>query len=174
MHEPAAAMGDDEAELLALLSELRAQAGDREGRTAALRARLRAEAPERIAAYDAALETLLERADVWPLHGAYLLAHGARDAASFRAFRAWVVSLGGAVFEAALSDPDVLADALAQETPAAPELLGAFREAYRGRTGQALAEPTLDLFAEPRGEPILDSELPVRFPRLAAATRAAR
>lgn len=166
-----ATIGPDEAALLELMDALRAQAEHPEGRLAALRARLRSQALERVAAHAMAFEALLARADTWPLHGVFLLTGGVRGPEAFRSFRAWLVSLGGTHFTDALADPDALADALVREEPAAPELLRAFRDAYAHRAGHALPPPTLELFAAPRGEPIPDSELPVRFPRVAAAQR---
>ncbi|MEM1416341.1 MAG: DUF4240 domain-containing protein [Myxococcota bacterium] len=165
------AEADVERALFALLTEARAHAENAAGRVAWLRAHLRRESPERIEAYADAFESLLERADRWPLFAVSLMVFDSRDPEVFRAFRAWVVSLGPEVYAAALEDPDALAEALAREAPQDPALLPVFRESFLEVTGRALPEPTLDLFGGPQGEPLLDSELPVRFPRVAAALR---
>ena len=71
-------------------------------------------------------------------------------------------------FEAALEDPDSLAPHVRKDIDGTPMAYVA-RDAYEKVTGSELPTPTLDLFAEPIGEPVLQSDLSTRFPRVAKA-----
>ncbi|MEM9072075.1 MAG: DUF4240 domain-containing protein [Myxococcota bacterium] len=103
----------------------------------------------------------------WELWGVASLVHGHEDQESFVAFRAWVVSRGREVFAAAVEDADSLAPHVTPKVDGSP-LTYVARDAYEAATGNELPTATLDLFAEPAGEPIPPSDLTTRFPKVAA------
>ena len=123
---------------------------------------------DRIRDFDQHFWVQMQRAFHWDLWGVASLVHGQGGTDVFLAFRAWLVTLGQEGFDAALKDPDSLA---AQVWPAATGLPLCYvgRNAWQQNFQSQLPTPTLDLFVEPRGEPIKESDLAVRFPKVAAA-----
>jgi Protein of unknown function (DUF4240) len=80
-----------------------------------LEALLHEQSPEAVLAFDGWLYKSLYaayRADVWG--AAYIMNGGCSDD-GFEYFRGWLVTQGKAVFDAALADPDSLADAIDEE-----------------------------------------------------------
>jgi len=114
--------------------------------------------------------TQMQRAFRWDLWGVASLVHGEGGHDVFLGFRAWLISLGKERFEAALADPDTLADEVWPGATGLP-LCYVGRKTWEGLFHSELPTPTLDLFVEPRGEPIKESDLAVRFPKVAAAMR---
>ncbi len=106
------------------------------------------------------------RWDLWGVSGLVSGGHG--DQESFMAFRSWLISLGEQVFDKALEDPDSLAPFLVSG-PSGEPLCYVARDAYEAVEGSELPTPTLDLFAEPHGQPIPASDLTTQFPKIAAA-----
>ena len=112
----------------------------------------------------------MQRAFRWDLWGVASLVHGEGGHDVFLGFRAWLISLGKDGFEQALKDPDTLAEEVWPGATGLP-LCYVGRNTWEGLYQSQLPTPTLDLFVEPRGEPIKESDLSVRFPRVAAAMR---
>ncbi len=85
----------------------------------------------------------------------------------FRHFRDWLISEGEAVYEAALADPQSLAD-VAQDEDFELESFGVVAaEAYEQMTDAPLPRGRSMEPAEPSGRPWAESDLPSLFPRLA-------
>ena len=110
------------------------------------------------------------RAYRWDLWGVSSMVHGHEDQTGFVGFRAWLVSCGREAYAAALEDPDSLAPIIEPKVDGTA-LTYVARDAYEASTGSELPTATLDLFAEPAGKPIQPSDLPTRFPKIAAALR---
>jgi len=110
----------------------------------------------------------MQRAFRWDLWGVASLVHGDSGHDVFLGFRAWLVSLGKERFEQALKDPDTLGDEVWPGATGLP-LCYVGRNSWESLYESQLPTPTLDLFVEPRGEPIKESDLAVRFPKVAAA-----
>ena len=104
----------------------------------------------------------------WELWGVNTMANGHGGQEAFIGFRAWIVSRGRAAFDNALIDADSLAP-LIRKNLQAMELTYITRDAYEETTGTELPTPTLDLLIDPIGEPIKESDLTTRFPKVAAA-----
>lgn len=139
--------------------------------------RLLAEAqPETIEGFDVALGGLIAesyRTDLWA--AAYLINGGASDDA-FDYFRGWLVAQGRDVYEAALAEPDTLADhPVVQAAMADGEelecegMLEVAWEAYDAATGEELPDTGRPVL--PQLEPMWDfddeAEMRARLPRLA-------
>ena len=112
----------------------------------------------------------------WDLWGVSELVNDHQGEQGFVAFRTWLIGLGRQAFEAVLADPDSAAELLPRDVQGEPcgdvdgELvMMAPRKAYEAAYQAELPTPTLDLFREPRGEPLRDSELTTTFPRVAKA-----
>ena len=93
----------------------------------------------------------------------------------FRDFRAYLISLGGEPYEAALRDPDSLApvvqDAETGDWENADSVAG---DAYESAAGEDIPADDSDLSGDPRGEPWDDEDqdaLVQRYPALAARFR---
>jgi hypothetical protein len=78
-------------------------------------------------AFEVAFRTYLNNAYSWDLWGAAYIIHGGASDDGFEYFRRWLVAQGRAVYEAALANPDSLADA---KVTAGPEGLWEFEEIY--------------------------------------------
>jgi hypothetical protein len=108
---------------------------------------------------------------------AYLINGGASDD-GFYYFRCWLVGMGKAVYEAALKDPDSLADVVDPECDDyEAEIYGAARQAWLGlgldsddldRAYQALGKRKPEKLAGRRWDFDDDAQVRKRFPRLAA------
>ena len=151
---------------------------DPDARLDALRVALRELSLEDIIAFEAAFRAFLNKAYTWDLWGAGYVIHGGCSDDGFEYFRRWLVSRGRAAYEAALADPDSLAD-LALE-PMGPEEYWEFEEFYyiateifaeKGGEGDVgdHSEPEAGLGGpEPSGEPFDEDEehLAKRYPKL--------
>ena len=158
----------DDDRFWALIEAARDAAGDDvEDRVAGLEQALMGLEPRELIGFQRKYDEHLARACRWELWGAaYVIKGGCSDDA-FRHFRDWLVSEGEAVYEAALSDPESLADVDAG-SPFELESFGyvaaevyeqlADEEMPRGRS----AEP-----AEPAGKAWEEDDLTGLFPRLA-------
>jgi hypothetical protein len=72
-------------------------------------------APPKILAFHRRLLTYYAKSYTWPLWGAAWLIHGGAPDDTFDAFRSWLIGQGRAVFTAAMTDPDSLADVATPE-----------------------------------------------------------
>lgn len=138
-----------------------------EGQAEILRTQLGQLALEEIAAFDHWFWQQMQLLYSWELWGVATLAGNDGEEAFLR-FRGWVVSLGKEAALAAAADADSLADHIFAGA-AAPDFCHAGRDAYEAQAGSELPTATLNLFAQPRGTPVQNSELTTRFPNVSAA-----
>ena len=115
------------------------------------------------------------RAYTWDLWGAaYVIEDGCSDDC-FRDFRAYLISLGPGPYEAALRDPDSLADVVEDAEEGDWENADDVApDAYEAATGRDFPEDGSDLSGDPSGEPWDDEDqdaLVQRYPRLAGRFR---
>jgi hypothetical protein len=83
---------------------------DPDGYVNALRASLRELTLEKIISFEVAFRRYLNKAYTWDLWGAAYVIHGGCSDDGFEYFRRWLVSRGRDVYEAALANPDSLAN----------------------------------------------------------------
>ncbi|MBX3249518.1 MAG: DUF4240 domain-containing protein [Myxococcales bacterium] len=160
----------DEAELWALIDAARSHAPGVDGCAAWLVGALTQRGGREAQRFGQAFDHAMGRAYRWDLWGVATLVHdGHEDEERFADFRAWLISLGRDAFEAILADPDAVAPHLDGTVPNGRALSRVARVAFAQATGTELPLATMDLFANPRGEPIPASQLTTRFPRVAAA-----
>lgn len=166
----------DQGDFGRLVADTRDDAGDDTGRqTQLLEERLRELPPGEIVAFHEQRHKLDERAYTWDVWGAaYVIEDGCSDDC-FRDFRAYLISLGPQVYEAAMRDPDSIADVV--EDAEAGDWENAddpSPDAYQGVTGDDFPGDDTDLDGDPRGQPWDDDDtesLIQRYPRLAARFR---
>lgn len=147
--------------------------GDQDKFISALTKKLKAFSPEEIVAFDGQFRAQMDRLYTWELWGAaYLILGGCSDD-GFEYFRAWVISQGKAVAEAAATAPDSLAKLDIDE----PELcefemfLYVTAEVYEEVAEEELPPRTTPMPSEPAGESFdFDDteEMTARYPKLAA------
>ena len=157
----------DDDRFWAFIGAARDAAGDDvEDRVSGLEQVLLNHHPDEVAEFRHKYDEMLARAYRWKLWGAANLINGGCSDDGFRYFRDWLISEGEAVFEAALADPDSLAD-VAQDEDFSLESFGyVAAEVYEQMTDQPLpASPTLDS-AEPAGHAWKEEDLPALLPRL--------
>jgi len=129
----------------------------------------------RIVEFSEIRHQLDQQAYTWDLWGAaYVIEDGCSDDC-FRDFRAYLISLGREVYEAALRDPDSLApivqDAEQGDWENADNVAP---DAYESATGEDFPGDDSDLSGEPAGQPWDDEDqeaLVQRYPALAARFR---
>jgi Protein of unknown function (DUF4240) len=172
----AAPQAMDEAAFWQLTADTRqAAGGDTERQSELLEERLRRLPGEQIAEFQRIRHRLDEQAYSWELWGAaYVIEDGCSDDC-FRDFRAYLISLGRAPYEAALRDPDSLApvveDAETGDWENADSVAG---DAYESAVGEDIPADDSDLSGDPLGEPWDDEDqdaLAQRYPRLAERFR---
>ncbi len=119
--------------------------------------------------FERELEGLLAKSYTWELWGAAYLINGGCSDDGFDYFRAWLIAQGRTVFEAALANPDSLADLDAADVEL-EDFLYVASEAYEDRTGdeirdEAYLQPPL---AELRQTFDFenDDEMKTRYPKL--------
>ena len=144
-----------------------------------LRSLLLGLSPAEISSFELAFRRETERAYTWDLWGAAYIVNGGASDDGFFYFRCWLVSKGQSVFEAALRDPDVLAEMSLGAGPDGVWELEAISylasDAWGEKTGEdpwvedsefAVGEPTS--VEGPGGEPFEDDETHFarRYPKL--------
>jgi hypothetical protein len=143
----------------------------------ALRIALRELTVEEVIAFEVAFRSYLNNAYSWDLWGAAYVIHGGCSDEGFEYFRRWLVSRGRAIYEAALADPDSLAQLDARSGPGSAwefeEIYSIAREVFKEKGGEGdirdHAEPEAGLgVSEPSGEPFAEDEghLARRYPQL--------
>lgn len=160
----------DEDDFWTLIDQARADSADPEGQARWLIQRLSDRRGGDIQRFNEHFQQAMIRAYRWDLWGVSSMVHGHEDQTGFVGFRAWLVSCGRESFDAALTDPDSLAPLIEPKVDGTP-LTYVARDAYEASMGSELPTATLDLFAEPAGDPIQPSDLSTRFPKIAAALK---
>ena len=157
----------DDDRFWALISAARDAAGDDVAdRVSGLEQVLLTHAPDEVAAFRQKYDEMLARSYRWDLWGAAYVMNGGCSDDGFRYFRDWLISEGEAVFEAALADPDSLAD-VAQDEDFELESFGyVAAEVYEQLTDQPLPASRTSEPAEPVGHEWQEDDLPALLPRL--------
>ena len=131
---------------------------------------------EAITGWDLCFWKLMASAYRWDLWGVSELVNEHEAEPGFVAFRSWLIGRGREAYEAALADPDAMAEWLPRGARGevigrvdGESIMNAPRRAYVAAFEQELPTATLDLFRAPRGEPVRDSELTTTYPKVAAA-----
>jgi hypothetical protein len=127
--------------------------------------------PEEILAWDRIFDRLAVEAYTVDLWGAAYTINGGASDDGFYYFRCWLIGMGQKVYEAALANPDSLADVVAPEVVAEAEIYGVAAEAWMAVTGLSEMDLLQREENKPRGEEWDfddEDEIRRRFPRLAA------
>lgn len=144
-----------------------------------LTAELRKLSPAEIVAFDCLFDDKTDKAYTYDLWGAAYLINGGASDDGFYYFRCWLVAMGKVVYDAALFNPDNLAEVVLPDEVYEAEIYGAARAACRARG--ISDEAYDDLQAQARGDRVRsniptgqrwnfdkDAEVRRRFPLLAA------
>lgn len=139
---------------------------------AALHARLGALSADELVAFEQVHGALFEQSYRWDLWGAAYVIEGGCGDDTFDYFRAYLISLGRQVFEAALADPDSLAAVGIADGEDWEDWMSPTMMVIHARTGTyayaAPADPNHAPVGTPTGEEWEEDDLPERFPRLSA------
>ncbi len=122
--------------------------------------------PDEVLEFQHKYDELLARAFRWDLWGAAFLMNGGCSDDGFRYFRDWLVSAGEAVYEAALADPDSLADVDQDEEFELESFGYVAAEVYEQMTDTEMPRGRSVEPATPAGKEWHEDELPQLFPRL--------
>lgn len=159
----------DLAQFWKLVDAVRSTAGDdMDARCEILCNELEQLSKAQLQAFQQRYEQMLINAKRWDLlAAAYIINDGCSDN-SFRHFLDWLISEGSTTYQAALANPDILADLPAIAFPKMDEFgdcaLQVFEDKYDGDLGRDFM---FDMEA-PVGEEWSDEDLPRLLPRLAA------
>jgi hypothetical protein len=148
--------------------------GDPFQQTELLRAALEKLPPEEIVAFDKILGQLKAesyRNDLWA--AAYIIQGGCSND-GFEYFRCWLIAQGKKVYEAALRDPETLADAIDLDEDEREEVIdtvgndmvGIAWQAYSAKTGQEM--PSRSVKLRLKGRKWKEEEVDALYPTLAA------
>jgi hypothetical protein len=132
--------------------------------------------PDEIVEWNRIFDRLAARAYTVDLWGAAYLINGGASDDGFYYFRCWLICMGRDAYEAAVADPDRLADVVDPEIDAEAETYAAAHQAWMAVNGRPDTDPypARDERAELRGEDRDfddDEEVRRRLPRLAALYR---
>jgi hypothetical protein len=138
-----------------------------------LQAELERLEPDEIIEWNHIFDQLAAQAYTVDLWGAAYLINGGASDDGFYYFRCWLIGMGREVYEAAVANPDSLADAVVQGIDAAAEIYAAAHQAWMAVTGWPDTDPypARNERAELRREDWNfddDAEVRRRLPRLAA------
>ena len=124
-----------------------------EGAEHALEGRLEHLSPEDLVAFDRHFTELFFRAYDWQLwNAAYIIKGGCSDD-SFMDFRYGLISRGRAVFEAALDNPDTLADVVKQGEDLRNQAFASVAaDVYEKKTGTEMPDNDIRHPSDPTGE----------------------
>jgi hypothetical protein len=158
----------DDEEFWALVEAARDASNDNvDDRPGALEQLLMSRAPDEVQDFQDCYDEVLRRANRWNLWGAAYLMNGGCSDDTFRYFRDWLISEGRHVFEAALADPDTLADLPRMDGFELEDYGYVASDVYQQITGNDLEPAIFDESPDPEGEEWGEDELPTMFPRLA-------
>ena len=157
----------DDERFWAFIGAARDAAGDDvEDRVGGLEQVLLNHHPDEVREFQHKYDELLARAYRWDLWGAAYLMNGGCSDDGFRYFRDWLISEGEAAYEAALADPDSLAD-VGQDEEFALEAFGyVAAEVYEQMTDGEMPRGRSLEPASPEGKQWREDDLPALFPRL--------
>ncbi len=157
----------DDERFWAFIGAARDAAGDDvEDRVSGLEQVLLNHHPDEVAEFRQKYDEMLARSYRWDLWGAASVMCGGCSDDGFRYFRDWLISEGETAFEAALADPDSLADVQQDEDFQLESFGYVAAEVYEQMTDQPLpASRTLEP-AEPVGHAWEEADLPALLPRL--------
>jgi hypothetical protein len=129
--------------------------------------------PAEIVEWNRIFDRLAARAYAVDLWGAAYLINGGASDDGFYYFRCWLIGMGRDVYEAAVANPDSLADVVDPAVDAEAEIYAAAHQAWMAVTGRPDTDPypARHEHAELRGEDWNfndDEEIRRRLPRLAA------
>jgi hypothetical protein len=155
----------------------RAAESGHEAQVQALRMALRELTLEETISFEAAFRRYLNKAYTWDLWGAAHVIHGGCSDDGFEYFRRWLVSRGRDVYDAALTNPDSLANWTCSQGHRNvwefEEIYYVAREVFKEKGGEGdvrdHSEPEAGLGGpEPSGEPFAEDEehLARRYPKL--------
>jgi hypothetical protein len=147
--------------------------GERDAQVAALRQELEALTPDEIVDFQRCFDECMSESYHWGLWGAaYVIGQGCSDD-GFQDFRAWLISKGEAVYNAALKDPETLASSIVDSDDDCQfeEFQYVASQVWERKTRKDLSRfPTLDSeYPEsPRGQEWSEEgdDLERRFPKL--------
>ncbi len=117
--------------------------------------------------YAKVMDRLMARAYTWDLWAAAYIINGGCSDDGFEYFRAWLISQGRDVFEAALRNPETLVD-IADPDVDAESMLYVASVAHERKTGKALPPNPSSVAREPSGTPWDEGSVSKKYPRLAA------
>src|SRR6266542_1621144 len=125
---------------------------DPERQLAAVRKQLCKLSPENVQDFHRQFNRKLADAYTWDLWGAAYLINGGGSDDGFHYFRAWLISRGRSVYEAAVENPDTLAGLTDPERDdyEFEDLWGVSQDAYRELTGEEMPPVEFRWPAKPR------------------------
>ncbi len=140
-------------------------------RAAALESVLSRKSPEALVAFEAAYAGQVNKAYRWDLWGAAYIINGGCSDDGFDYFRDWLISEGRQRYDAALANPESLAEIDLDEGEAEfEEFRYVVSAVYEERTGRNMdrGEPSYPFRPEPAGDPWDEDDVAALYPRLAA------
>ena len=146
----------------------KAAGSDIDGRVEALEAQLRKLSTDDIQGFQKVYDTLVHRAFRWDLWGAAHIMNGDCSDDGFVFFCHWLISEGKARYEAALQDPDSLAEVERMDLFELEMYAYVAQDVFEDKDGEDFQRDTTLETTMPAGKAWKEEALPAMFPRLTA------
>lgn len=122
--------------------------------------------PEQIVAFSRDFFAASLAAYRWDLWGAAYVINGGCSDDGFIDFRSWLIAQGKAVYDAALAEPESLADHIKSDFASFEEIAYVPIRVYEDKTDEDFPPSTGSYPSKPAGERWEEDDLAVLFPRL--------
>ncbi len=132
-----------------------------------LRAALEKLPPDEIQGFHEAYIAKVDAAYTWSLWGAAYVMNGGCSDDCFDYFRDWLISEGQSVYEAAVENPESLANLEGTDEFELEEFRYVADEVYETKTGRAMDPNYAEFPDDPTGEPWDEDAVDKLFPKLA-------
>ena len=123
---------------------------------------------DQIVAFDNDFHRASAAAYRWDLWGAAYVINGGCSDDGFMDFRSWLIAQGRAVYDAAMADPESLADHIKEDYATFEEFAYVAVEVFEKKTGEDFPDTGIRYAAEPEGSRWEEEDLDGMFPRLTA------
>ena len=172
----------DKAQFWQLIEDAHAKSGgDSDIQAAALKSSLMLLSADDVAVFESIFNECRRDAYRWDLWGAAYLINGGGSDDGFEYFCWWLIGQGQAVYEAALANPDSLADLIRSDIEwgdadlDCEELGYVAGEVYEQKTGrEMMSEESGFLHSEPVGAKWEEDDLDALYPKIAAKIECGR
>jgi hypothetical protein len=158
----------DKAVFWEIIGDARSASSSSYERPVKLRAALEKLPPDEIQGFQETYIAQIDAAYTWPLWGAAYVMNGGCSDDFFDYFRDWLISEGQSVYEAAVQNPETLAELQSTDEFELEEFRYVADEVYEAKTGHRMKPNYAEYPSDPSGEAWDEDTVDKLYPKLAA------